>query len=117
MNTPGGLAEHVARRHALLERGVQRLIAISRELSDVRALYVFGSFARGDIRRRSDLDVLVVRDTTVRRADRDLDLRRAFDVPIGIDLVVVTPEELRERLPRTGMGRTILAEMRCVYAA
>jgi predicted nucleotidyltransferase len=117
MDASCDLATHVARRRALLERGVERMVAIARGLPDVRAVYVFGSFARGDIRRRSDLDVLVVRDTTTRRPDRDLDLRRAFDVPIGLDLIVVTPDEMRDRLPRTAMGATILAEMRCVYAA
>ena len=113
----GSFAERVAARRALLSRGIDRFVAICRELPDVRAVYVFGSYAVDGVRPRSDLDLLVVRDTTVRRIDRDLDLRLAFDVPVGIDVVVVTPDEFANRLPKTGFGRTILAQAKAVYAA
>ena len=113
----GSLAARAAARRALLERGIERFVAICSERPDVRAVYVFGSYARGEVRPRSDLDLLVVRETDVRRIDRDLDLRLAFDVPIGIDVIVVTPQEYAHRLPATGMGRTILAEAKRVYAA
>jgi predicted nucleotidyltransferase len=111
------LAERVAARCALLERGLDRLVAICRGLPDVRAVYAFGSLARGEVRVRSDLDALIVRDTPLRRLARDLDIRAAFDVPVGLDLIVVTPAEYRDQLPRTGIGATILREARCVYAA
>ncbi|GAC1307571.1 MAG: hypothetical protein NVSMB21_11710 [Vulcanimicrobiaceae bacterium] len=113
----GTLAERVAARRALLDRGVDRLVAICRTLADVRAVYVFGSYACGDVRVRSDLDALVVRETPLRRLERDLDIPLAFDHSIGLDLVVVTPREYERDLPSTGIGATILREGRCVYAA
>jgi len=109
--------ERLAARRALLERAVARIVDICRAIEDVRAAYVFGSFVRDSIRLRSDLDVLIVRDTPLRRAERDLDIRRAFDVPLGLDLLVVTPQEYAEQLPSTSFGRTIVAEALCVYAA
>jgi predicted nucleotidyltransferase len=113
----GTLAERVAARRVLLDRGVARLIDICRALPDVRAVYVFGSYARGEVRVRSDLDVLVVRDTPLRRMERDLDIRIAFDVPVGWDLIVVTPQEFTDKLQMTGIGATILREARRIYAA
>ncbi len=83
---------------------------ICRGLEDVRAVYAFGSYARGAVRLRSDLDVLVVRETSLRRAERDLDIRRVFDVPVGLDLLVVTPAEYENELPATAIGRTMIAE-------
>lgn len=56
-------------------------------------------------------------ETDLRRLDRDLDLKIAFAVPIGIDILVVTPPEFTERLPQTGFGQTILHNARQVYAA
>ena len=113
----GTLAERVAARRALLEHGVERLANICATLPDIRAAYVFGSFARDEIRVRSDLDVLVVRETSLRRMERDTDLRLAFDLSIGLDLIVVTPDEYRDALPTTGMGQAILRDAREIYAA
>lgn len=113
----GTLATRVAARRVLLASGVERLVEICRELPDVRAVYVFGSFARDEVRVRSDLDALIVRETSLRRLERDLDIRLAFDISIGIDLIVVTPREYAEELPKTGIGAAILRESRCVYAA
>lgn len=102
-------ASRLAARRALLDRAARRLVEIDTELSDVRAMYAFGSYATGRIDLESDFDALIVRDTDLRRADRDLDIRPAFDVSIGLDLIVVTPDEYAERLPATSFGQTILA--------
>lgn len=84
---------------------------------DVLAVYTFGSFAASKIGPRSDLDLLVVRKTTVRGIERGTDLAIAADVGVALDLIVVTPDEFREKLPTTSFGRTILTSARSVYAA
>jgi len=117
VRAPRSFAARVEARRVLLAKGTERIVSICRRMADVRAVYIFGSYARGEVGTRSDLDVLIVRETKLRRLDRDLDLRLAFDVPIGIDIIVVTPSELTERLPLTGFGQTILREARKVYAA
>ncbi len=68
-----------------------------RVVLDVRAVYVFGSLARGDVGVRSDLDVLVVRETTLRCPMRAEDL--VVDALVGIecDVLVLTPAEFAER--------------------
>ncbi len=84
---------------------------------DVRAVYAFGSFALERVGPRSDLDLLVVRETAVRGIERGTDLAAATDLGVALDLIVVTPYEYRERLPQTSFGRTILSSARSVYAA
>ena len=109
--------ERLAQREGALRKGVARIIAICMEIRDIRAAYVFGSFARGSVRLRSDLDILIVRETDLRRAERDLDVRRAFECAVGLDLIVVTPHEYAHVLPTTAFGQTILAESVSIYAA
>lgn len=59
----------------------------------------------------SDLDLLIVRETNARPLDRADDLYLEAPSRIGFDAVVVTPDEFRDRLPRTPFGRTVLSQM------
>ena len=117
--TPGvnTFAERAAARRRELEIAVDRFVAVCRERPDVRAVYAFGSFASGEIGPRSDLDLLVVRETTIRGIERGTDLAAEADLGIALDLIVVTPAEYREKLPTTTFGQTILATARALYAA
>jgi predicted nucleotidyltransferase len=110
-------ADRAAARQARLERAADRFVAACRARDDVRAVYAFGSLGRGDVGPRSDLDLLVVRETAKRGVERGVDLAIAADVGVELDLVVVTPEEFREQLPSSRFGSSILADARCLYAA
>ncbi|MGH7728799.1 MAG: nucleotidyltransferase domain-containing protein [Vulcanimicrobiaceae bacterium] len=107
----------VAEQRERLAASLERFVALARSKPDVRAVYVFGSFATGAVGPTSDLDVLVVRATELPPHDRGDDLYAEAKVDVGLDLVVVTPQEHRERLPATSFGRVILATARQVYAA
>jgi predicted nucleotidyltransferase len=78
---------------------------------NVAAVYLFGSFARGNAIPGSDLDLLVVlRDDSRPPRERIVDyLPERF--PVGVDVVPWTEAELDERLARGDrMAHTILAE-------
>lgn len=110
-------AERLRAHEALLRRGARRLVEICIALGDVRAVYAFGSYATGHVRLGSDLDALVVRDTILRQADRDLDIRKAFDVSVALDVIVVTPAEFERTLPSSSFGQTILSTAKRLDAA
>lgn len=110
-------SERIAARRTELLAALDRFVAVARTFPDVHAVYAFGSVGRDVIGLRSDLDVLVVRETTLRGPGRGTDLAIAADLGIELDLIVVTPEEFRDRLPTTSFGRTILGSARLAYAA
>ena len=110
-------AERVAERRRELEAAVAAFVAVCRRRPDVRAVFAFGSFASGEIGPRSDLDLLVIRETSIVGIERGTDLAAEAGLGIALDLIVVTPAEYRDRLPTTSFGRTILATARVVYAA
>ncbi|GAC1303038.1 MAG: hypothetical protein NVS2B3_13310 [Vulcanimicrobiaceae bacterium] len=107
----------VAERRTILERALARFVEIARRFSDVRAVYVFGSLARADVGPRSDLDLLVVRETARRGPMRGEDL--AIEALLGIeyDLIVLTPAEFASRGGGSSFWFDIIAEAKLVYAA
>ena len=105
--TPDPLDEIAERLRPIFEqRRVQRAI-------------VFGSLARGQATRRSDLDLIVVMDTDKRFLDRydDLLLPIARAVPErAVDLLIYTPQEL-ERIAHRFFIATALREGKIIYGA
>ena len=57
---------------------------------------VFGSYARGDEDRYSDLDIIVVCETNRPFLERFRDFRALFDLPMPVELWVYTPDEFAE---------------------
>ncbi len=72
--------------------------ALAERLS-VDAVVVFGSVARGDFNKWSDIDVLVVSPALSAGARERLELLMA-DSPRGVQPVGWTPQELQERRDR-----------------
>jgi len=59
---------------------------------------LFGSAARGDADQWSDLDLVIVADTTRPFLERYLDFEGLYDVWPRLDLLVYTPEEFASML-------------------
>ena len=81
-------------------------------------IILFGSYARGNPRPESDLDLLIVLDTSLKETKQSLEIRRHLGVMFGLDLVVYTPQHLKDRVE---MGdwflRDILKEGKVLYEA
>jgi len=82
---------------------------------------LFGSYAYGNPRPDSDIDLLIIKETDERFIDRPITVRRILSDPrrtIGLEILVLTPEELAKRL---AIGDQFLAEIvkegRVLYAA
>jgi uncharacterized protein len=98
---------------ACLSDAVERIV---RQFNPLQII-LFGSWARGDARPDSDLDLLVVlpevknkRQVTVRNGNA------LSNLPISKDIVVTTPEEIAERGQIIGdVLRPALREGKVVY--
>ncbi|HHV61402.1 MAG TPA: type II toxin-antitoxin system MqsA family antitoxin [Firmicutes bacterium] len=66
-----------------------------------RKVMLFGSLAAGKVQEWSDLDLVVIANTTLPFLDRIKEIMRQFHPKVGMDILVYTPEEwetlVRER--------------------
>ena len=70
---------------------------------DPLQIILFGSQARGDADRDSDIDLLVVFSELTDKRKTAIDINRALaDLPVAKDIIVSTPEELERGRPRIG---------------
>ncbi|NPV60259.1 MAG: nucleotidyltransferase domain-containing protein [Actinobacteria bacterium] len=101
-------------RPELLEKLQQIAGTITERHKEVSAIHLFGSVARGDHTGLSDVDILIVlRQSDQSPVERIRSFFPYFDLPVGVDLVVYTEEELKrmeelsnpflERVNREGM--------------
>ncbi len=88
------------------ERGVVTLPAELREKYKVRSLGVFGSYVRGEQRKRSDLDVLVELGDDTLSLLKFIELEHYLSDLVGIKVDLVEKSELKPRI-----GEHILAEV------
>ena len=63
-----------------------------------KRIILFGSYAWGNPSPESDVDLLVVMETPHREAEQALQIYQQLDYLFGLDLLVITPERLTERL-------------------
>lgn len=70
---------------------------IAREFKPERII-LFGSYARGKPRPDSDVDLLVIKPLHTNPAREALDILDRFKPRFGVDLLVRSPEDVRNRL-------------------
>ena len=76
---------------------IRRIVAALSPYSPQKVI-LFGSQARGRPARHSDVDIIVVKETSKRFVDRLMEVSRFLDLPFGIDVFVYTPDELEQML-------------------
>lgn len=80
-------------------------------------IILFGSYAKGTPRFDSDIDLLVIKDSNLRRDERDKEIRKSLkDIRFPLDIFVYTPREVDEysRLKGSFLS-TIFKEGRVLY--
>ena len=89
--------------------------AVTRQIAEKfkpQKIILFGSYARGNPRQYSDVDLLIIMEQPV----KSLEIRRYLGVMFGLDLLVYTPKRLKERVK---MGdsfiKDILKEGKVLY--
>lgn len=110
-----GLASTGLPDPAALETLVRRIVEVARP----DRIVLFGSAARGEMGPDSDLDVLVVKSGVEHRRRLAQDIYMNLSgVGVGVDLIVLTPEDLEAQ--RDSVGSIVgpaLDEGRVIYAA
>lgn len=99
----------------VLDEVVRRIV----EVAQPDEIILFGSAARGEIGPHSDLDFLVVKSGVPhrRRLAQEIDLAM-FGIPVPVDILVVTPEDIQAHREKAGtIIGPALREGKRVYAA
>ncbi len=90
---------------------------VGREFGAQRVI-LFGSYARGVVSEDSDVDLLIIGPFEGRSVDKSVEIRLKLRPQFPVDLIVRTPEKVRNRLE---MGdnfiREILDEGKVLYEA
>src|ERR1035441_2175948 len=96
---------------------IAQLTARIVEVEHPEKIILFGSYASGTATESSDIDLLVISRSALPRREREVRLtRRLFGSGVPYDLLVLTPEEVAERLRRNGpLDRKILSTGQVVY--
>jgi len=108
----------IDKRKRIPQKAIDQVVAQIVEKFKPQKIILFGSYARGNPRPESDVDLLVVMDTPLREVKQSLEIHQHLNVMFGLDLVVYTPKHLKER---DDMGdwfvRDILKEGKILYEA
>ncbi len=75
-------------RQCLVDCILQKL-----ENKDVEAAYIFGSFARGKEHLWSDIDLIIVKDSSLPFIERPREFFDLLDIGVPLDILVYTPGE------------------------
>ena len=97
-----------------LDQAVERLREVLSQHPAVERIILFGSYARGRRDLGTDLDVIVIMDSTAPFLERQKQLYQMLTLPVDADILCYTPEEF-ERLRYTPFGRRILQEGVVLY--
>jgi len=71
-------------------------------------IILFGSYAYGQPRQESDVDLLVVMDTSLTETEQAVRICQAIEYHFGLDLIVRTPATMARRL---ALGDPFLREV------
>ena len=95
-------------RRSELESELPRLVNALVDKVGATKVVLFGSFAKGEVRENSDLDLLAIVDTPKDYYARRKEALLAIKPRVAIDLFIFTPEEISRAL---ASGHKYLAEV------
>lgn len=88
----------VTRRQRIPLEAIEDVVRQIAKQFKPRQIILFGSYARGDFRPQSDVDLLVVMETHLKPVRQEVLISQSIEFNFGLDVLVYTPEMLKERL-------------------
>lgn len=108
----------VDKRKRIPQKAIDQVVEQIVEKFKPQKIILFGSYARGDPRPESDVDMLVVMDTPLKDVQQAIQISQQIDYRFGLDLIVHTPKYLQQRVD---MGdwflRDVIKEGKVLYEA
>ncbi|MEW6402563.1 MAG: nucleotidyltransferase domain-containing protein [Chloroflexota bacterium] len=106
----------VDKRKRIPQRAIDQVVRQIVEKFKPQKIILFGSYARGNPRPESDVDMLVVMDTPLKDVQQAIQICQQIEYRFGLDLIVHSPKYLAARLK---MGdwflRDVLKEGKVLY--
>lgn len=88
----------ITERDRIPQEAIDDVVRQIAEKFHPQKIILFGSYACGDFHPESDLDLLVVMDTSLREVQQAVQISLNIDYHFGMDLIVRTPANLQKRL-------------------
>ena len=85
-------------RKRIPQKAIDQVVEQIVEKFKPQKIILFGSYARGKPRPESDVDMLVVMNTSLREVQQAIQICQKIEYRFGLDLIVHTPEHLADRL-------------------
>jgi predicted nucleotidyltransferase len=85
-------------RHRISEKAIQEVAHQIIQKFRPQQIILFGSYAYGEPRPESDVDMLVILDTTLQETEQAVRICQDIEYHFGLDLIVRTPATLARRL-------------------
>lgn len=101
-----------------MERSLEHTVAVLIKEYKPQRILLFGSLATGQVNETSDLDLLIVKDTSLSFYERLREVALICRSAVGADLLVYTADELEQASRENRFFREeILGKSREVYRA
>ena len=108
----------VDKRKRIPQKAIDQVVQQIVEKFKPQKIILFGSYARGNPRPESDVDLLVVMETPLREVQQAIQISQEIEYRFGLDLIVHTPNYLAERLKLGDWFlRDVLKEGKVLYDA
>lgn len=88
----------IEKRQRIPDRVIKEIVRQIAEKFHPRQIILFGSYAYGQPSPESDIDLLVVMATQLRGSQQAMEIRQNLKPLFGIDILVYSPEVLKQRI-------------------
>jgi uncharacterized protein len=98
----------IDKRKRIPQKAIDQVVKQIVEKFKPQKIILFGSYAKGNPRPESDVDLLVVMDTPLREVQQAIQICQQIEYRFGLDLIVHTPKYLVKRVE---MGDSFLQDV------
>lgn len=95
---------------------LDRIINVLKKDIKIKLILLFGSLARGDINRMSDIDMIIVKETEKKFLDRLDEIYSTLVPNLAVDILVYTPKEF-EAMKNRSFIMNAMKEGKILYGA